>query len=1039
MILGSKAPDYDTYVEDSPVIIIHLITIITLAAFYICYGLWNHNLRLPKNSYLVLVLIAFVIRVLFACFYHGFDTDVSCFAAWADRMYLLGPGGFYSPDVFTDYPPGYMYLLYPIGVLRSWLRIPNLSGMHLLLLKLPAIVCDLAAGVLLYKTANKRFSETQSLLISLLYMLNPAVLLNSSLWGQMDSVFTLALIILCLSLTKGRMLPAYLSFGIGVLLKPQMLIFTPLLLVAMLRSKKLLRHTLQGLFVALGMVLLCIPFGLSNVLSQYITTLSSYPYASVNAYNFWGFFGLNWTSQDTSFLFLDCKTWGMLVIIFLVLITLFIGVTQKEKNTDYFLLGSFLILTMFAFSVRMHERYLYPGLVLLLFAYLFNPCDQLYLSYGIFTILHFYNTAHVMFTYDPKNYDRQAPFILLLSASMVLGVCYFYSVFYRLYYKQTALPRKLPSKKLPTYLKPRPSSKKIPITGRDLILMLCITLLYSGFALHDLGDRKAPETTYEMKQGESILLKFKDTDSPATLSYYMGPLEKRRFAVETLNEQTNVWEAAGELVLDTVFTWKSLSLQEIPDSTRQLRLTLKSPQAYIIKLVFTDDAGNVILPENAGKYPSLFDEEALFPERFSFRNSMYFDEIYHARTAYEYLHGMYSYENTHPPLGKILISIGIALFGMNPFGWRIMGTLFGILMVPIAYVFGKQFFKNTPCASLTCVLFTFDFMHFAQTRLATIDVYITFFVILMYYFMYRYTTLSFYDMPLWKTLIPLGLSGICMGLGIACKWTGVYAGAGLAVIFFGTLYRRFQEYQYARSFPKKNTNGISHTQIVSRFAFCLKRTIFFCIGAFVCIPLLIYTLSYLPFMDNSGDGLITKMLNNQVTMFHYHSSLVAEHAFSSPFYKWPAMVRPIWYYSGIVSEAVREGISSFGNPLVWWAGILAFPYILTLAIRKKDKYAAFLTIGYLAQYLPWFFVSRLTFIYHYFPSVFFVVLMIVYCFLQAKSRLSNRSFCTLLLLYGFATFFLFALFYPVLSGQPIEAAFVDKWLRWFDSWVLVAR
>ena len=57
-------------------------------------------------------------------------------------------------------------------------------------------------------------------------------------------------------------------------------------------------------------------------------------------------------------------------------------------------------------------------------------------------------------------------------------------------------------------------------------------------------------------------------------------------------------------------------------------------------------------------------------------------------------------------------------------------------------------------------------MHFTQTRIATIDVYITFFVIAMYYFMYSYCTMSFYDTPLYKTFVPLGLCGICMGFGI---------------------------------------------------------------------------------------------------------------------------------------------------------------------------------------------------------------------------------------------------------------------------------
>ena len=81
---------------------------------------------------------------------------------------------------------------------------------------------------------------------------------------------------------------------------------------------------------------------------------------------------------------------------------------------------------------------------------------------------------------------------------------------------------------------------------------------------------------------------------------------------------------------------------------------------------------------------------------------MYFDELYHGRTAYEHLHGIAPYENSHPPLGKIFIMLGIAIFGMNAFGWRIIGTLFGIAMVPIMYAFGKKLFRRSDYAPPAC-------------------------------------------------------------------------------------------------------------------------------------------------------------------------------------------------------------------------------------------------------------------------------------------------------------------------------------------------
>ena len=172
-------------------------------------------------------------------------------------------------------------------------------------------------------------------------------------------------------------------------------------------------------------------------------------------------------------------------------------------------------------------------------------------------------------------------------------------------------------------------------------------------------------------------------------------------------------------------------------------------------------------------------------------------------------------------------------------------------------------------------------------------------------------------------------------------------------------------------------------------------------------------------------------------MLSYHSGLEATHPYSSSWYQWPTMIRPIFYYSGIISSTARQGISAFGNPLVWWVGIPAFLYMIYLIIKEKDRTAAILCISYLAQYLPWCLISRLTFIYHYFPSVPFVVLMIVYAAKQLKKRTSENTFRMWIILYAAAAVGLFIIFYPVLSGQTVSISYVNTLLRWMDTWVLI--
>ena len=1034
---------------------IHITLVLGLALFLICFlqvSAGRESKRDPDSlsfAPAILFLAAFFLRIICAELNSGFDTDISCFASWADRMYRLGPGNFYSAEVFTDYPPGYMYILWLIGALRSIFQIEYGSVAHLLLLKLPSIFSDLACGFLLYREAARRCSHRQVYFLCAAYLFNPAVILNSSLWGQVDSVFTLCLACMVLFLVKGMLAPSYVAFFAALLLKPQALFLAPILFLGVLDQvilrnfslANLLRNLAYGIMTFCGAGLICVPFGLENVWSQYFSTVESYPYASVNAYNFWALTGLNWVSQDNTFMGLPYYSYGYCAIVLAVTVALVLGIKNRRDRKKYPALSAFLLISIFMFSVRMHERYLYPAMFFLLLAYVYKPAYRLFLCYSGFSLLHFFNTAHVLYYYDPKNYDRNNPVFVLTGLGMLLMTFILYHTISRLFDSgniRVSWNKDDPEHALPPLLKWKASLEPIPsvrmsrLKATELAFILIITVLYGGFALYDLGDRQAPVTSYNMEQGQSLVFDFGE-NAPSTLSYYIAPWHKRLFTLEGRWTEEDDWVYLGDITLQNVFTWQDVSIEA---GVPHLKLTLQETQASLLEFVFLDAGGNIITPMSTDSYSSLFDEQSLYPERSNFRNSMYFDEIYHARSAYEMLNGLYTYENTHPPLGKILISVGVSVFGMNPFGWRIVGTLFGIAMVPLIYLFARRITSSALGASLSCMLFTFDFMHFTQTRIATIDVYITFFVILMYYFMYCYSRLSFYDTPLWKTLLPLGACGICMGFGIAAKWTGVYAGGGLAVIFFSTLYRRYREYRIACQTMKEQRAA---ELVRARFAPCTRITILFCMVFFVLIPAGIYLLSYLPFRDYTSDGLFLRMLHNQSSMFRYHSNLEATHSYSSPWYQWPLIVRPIWYFSGRPGGSLREGISAFGNPFVWWAGIPAFFYTAWLWMKDRDRTAAFLTIGYLAQYVPWFFVTRITFIYHYFPSVVFVVLMIAYSLMKLRRHLTNRQFLLGVILYGTAVFGLFLLFYPVLSGQPVDADFVDKWLRWFDSWVLTAR
>ena len=402
--------------------------------------------------------------------------------------------------------------------------------------------------------------------------------------------------------------------------------------------------------------------------------------------------------------------------------------------------------------------------------------------------------------------------------------------------------------------------------------------------------------------------------------------------------------------------------------------------------------------------PELTDEQECCPAKQTFMNSSYFDEIYHARTAWEHMNGVYPYEITHPPLGKIIIGLGIWLFGMTPFGWRFSGTLFGVLMLPILYVFARKLFGGRLVPTACAALMATDFMHFVQTRIATIDTYAVFFILLMYLFMYLFITEG--------RLRDLALCGVSFGLGAASKWTCFYAGAGLAVIW--ALWVMHETKQGRLDFRGFVKNAL------------------FCVLFFLLVPGLIYYLSYYPYgaARHVGNPLsadyLKIVLDNQRYMFNYHSQLVATHPYSSHWYQWLLDIRPILYYLDYLPDGRSVSFGAFVNPVLCWGGLLALFVLGYLAAVRRDLASEFILLGYLAQLLPWVLVPRLTFAYHYFPCTVFLALALGRCFdVMVRNEKYGRLYVQGYMALSIAVF---ALFFPVLAGLPVSRGILRSWL-----------
>lgn len=1023
------------------------------------------NLNYKNYLWIALVLfLALGLRIILACKCRGFLVDVGCFYGWANRVFEGGFANFYAEDVFTDYPPGYMYVLYLVGALLHLFESEYLSASCLLIVKTPAILCDLALGVTIYRLALKKCDEKKAAILSAFYLFNPTVCQNSVVWGQVDSVFVLAVVLMCVLLQNKKTIPAYFVYVVGVLLKPQTLVFTPLLLLGIYENvfsdgfdlKKTLKNLVGGLVAIGSMFLVCIPYGIDKILNLYVDTLGSYPYVSVNAYNFWALLGKNWASQEDKFFgMMQFKHVGTLVIVTIVILSALIFLKLKKREDRYWITGAFIITTMFLFSVRMHERYLYPVMIFLLLAYVVNNNMISMAIYIGMSIFHYLNVWHILSFYDPSNYDGKALPIRAISLGTVLTAVglYWYIIgliknkFVLLEEAYAADAKKSAGKKESLWVRyfgpvaPMKEEQEFKFTKIDIVYMVAITLFYGLFAFHNLGDTEVPHSEYHTKVNENIMINVPAGQKIAYMDCYSGHESEITFSLWRWRDETSEWEFKQDVKFNDVYKWNQFTLDVPMDG--YLCLIADDKERDICELVLRDEQKQVLLPGNSQDYGALFDEQDLYPEEVSFMQGTYFDEIYYTITAYQMLHGLPTYEWTHPPFGKILMALGALIFGETPFGFRFMGTLLGCLMLPFMYLLGRNVTKSREIGAFASFIFAFDFMHFTQTRITTIDVFVTFFIILMYYFMEQYTRHNFNTEDLKTTWKSLGACGIAFGFGIASKWTGFYAGAGLAIIFFATCYRRYREARYLYNASKEKTDFWSSKEGV-RYKNNFIKTCMFCVVFFILIPATIYTMCYLPFRnEDTTMGLFARMIRNQSDMYNYHSGLDATHPYSSSWYDWPFMGRPILYYSGDLGNGIARGISAFGNPLVWWMGVPAVIYGLYLMIRKQDRVAGVLCMGYLATYFPWTLVTRCTFIYHYFPSVPFLALLIAYGIKvildkpRKKQIFGKYTKPIVFIAYALAVFGLFVLFYPVISGGLVEREYVHETLKWFDRWVLI--
>jgi len=1064
------------------------------------------SLRLPERAQsfrayapLAAILgIGLLLRLLFVRG-DGFHNDIAAFEAWALTLSEHPLKDFFANTSFADYPPGYFFILWVVGSLYH--SLVSLGFVHAdpsymalrVMVKLPAIAMDLVDAALIYAIVMRFANRSWALGCAALFALNPATIYISAYWGQVDSISSgLALGgLLLLLISQGRprgqigwMIGAYAALAYSVLIKPQAsfvgLLFLAFAFTAPSAEEAARRRigTFAGIGVGLVMayVAAAIFHNVLNpiedfrwLLQRYEFAASVYPYNSVNAFNLYALKQHFWELDSQPMTFLGFAlgpmvVWGWLLT--LAASGLIVARYIQRKSNEALIEGAMLAtFAFFILSTRMHERYIFTALALSI------PLAALGKRYIYAAVIlsgtmlanigySLYYQSVMESKIGGVDATDLLPWLSHPLSALNVGLFFFLGYVYlggRITGLEQVETRVLAAAR--SWFDPREGT--VGFNRLDYLLIVLFTL--ASFVLCVLWlpwpAEKVFDEIYYARAGEEYLKHidiFEFTHPPFTklvitlsmmlfgglsgagdtglgwrfLNVVMGALMVAvTYAFGKKLTGSTIWGsvAAGLLLFDGFhYAQSRIATPEITVAllsvstlyafyrywiaaqvrTRQLR------RGALVPMVLTMVIGTIVAVVGAVYLTGLHE-----------------------------IPGIATANDGETTVAKLVVFLYI----------EAVAYLIARLLVPRFFPAGPReaSYADGTRVRGTAAAFTTTLpdgsvlaLDRAKNAARTIDdgggasrtyerdgslVYTTpdgsaRFV--------PQGTLSVGEATIesndaWKWLVVLAVSG---GLLAASKWNGLF---DFFVVWGCAAAVAGQQF-----FRRRALFG-------NPFGFPLDLLV----TTMMVVAATIYILCYIPYFT-LGHGL-PDVIAMQHSMYHYHSTLVATHPYSSRWWQWPILEKPISYFWQDLrppTDANNPGaccvaeILALPNPIGWWLGLISVPLLGFLAWRERNKGYALIVVAYIIQWLPWIVSPRLSFEYHFFPNLVLIVFANT-VLLERLWRLRYKVLTnipagkvavgTFLVAYVLLFFF----FFPVVAGVHITW---DQWhaRMWMQHWVI---
>lgn len=335
------------------------------------------------------------------------------------RIATVGPAHFYGPGYTADinYPPTDIYPLWPAGVLG---RVMGLSWDNLRIpVETPPLLADLLLGITMFAYLQRSGRSLKVAWTGMLFFaLNPALLFDTVVWGQTDSLVTSLMWLATILALDNEYVVAAAVLAIAVLAKPHALMMMPPLLCWVLHKDGFARLWAPiGAFAATVAVAVA-PFAVGRPWDWlprfYILSLAAYPETSVNAFNLMAIVGGIRQSETAPFYGVSDFALGLALV--LAVLALSCVVVWRNPSPRALMLAIALALFgEFLFGTRIHERYLYPALVFFI-PVAFEGLFWLAV-FGLLTLNYLFNLAYVLHVLRTTNWlDVHSPPAMLSSA-----------------------------------------------------------------------------------------------------------------------------------------------------------------------------------------------------------------------------------------------------------------------------------------------------------------------------------------------------------------------------------------------------------------------------------------------------------------------------------------------------------------------------------------------------------------------------------------------------------------------------------------------